>query len=39
MFRAIQDHLPTDIAIFAAAVADYKVDKKQKDKIKKRKIL
>ena len=36
MFRAIQDHLPTDIAIFAAAVADYKVDKKQKDKIKKK---
>ena len=36
MFKATQKNLPTDIAIFSAAVADYKIDKKNKYKIKKR---
>ena len=36
MFKATQKTLPTDIAIFSAAVADFKIDKKNKDKIKKR---
>jgi phosphopantothenoylcysteine decarboxylase / phosphopantothenate---cysteine ligase len=35
MFKATQKNLPTDIAIFSAAVADFKVNKKSKDKIKK----
>merc|ERR1711966_423276 len=35
MFTATQKNLPTDIAIFSAAVADFKVNKKSKDKIKK----
>ncbi len=35
MFKATQKNLPTDIAIFSAAVADFKIDKKNKDKIKK----
>ena len=35
MFRATQNNLPTDIAIFSAAVADFKVEKKSKNKIKK----
>ena len=38
MFKATQKNLPTDIAIFSAAVADFKIDKKNKDKIKKKKI-
>ncbi len=36
MFRATQKSLPTDIAIFSAAVADFKIDKKEKKKIKKK---
>ena len=36
MFKATQKNLTTDIAIFSAAVADFKIDKKNKDKIKKR---
>jgi len=36
MFKATQKNLPTDIAIFSAAVADFKIDIKNKDKIKKR---
>ena len=36
MFKATQKNLPTDIAIFSAAVADFKINKKNKDKIKKR---
>ncbi len=36
MFKATQQNLPADIAIFSAAVADYKVNKKNPDKIKKR---
>ena len=35
MFRATQENLPTDVAIFAAAVADFKVNKKFNNKIKK----
>ena len=35
MFRATQKNLPTDIAIFSAAVADFKLVKKNENKIKK----
>lgn len=35
MLRATQENLPTDVAIFAAAVADFKVNKKFEHKIKK----
>ena len=35
MFKATQDNLPTDIAIFSAAVADFKINKKDQNKIKK----
>ena len=35
MFRATQKNLPTDIAIFSAAVADFKAQKKSQSKIKK----
>ena len=35
MFKATQNNLPTDIAIFSDAVADFKVSNKNKDKIKK----
>ncbi len=35
MFKATQEHLPADIAIFSAAVADFKIDKKKPKKIKK----
>ena len=35
MFKATQKNLPTDIAIFTAAVADFKVSHPQKEKIKK----
>ena len=35
MFKATQENLPSDVAIFAAAVADFKVKKKRDDKIKK----
>ena len=35
MFKATQKNLPTDIAVFSAAVADYKINKKSQDKIKK----
>ena len=36
MFKATQENLPTDIAVFSAAVSDFKVDEKSKDKIKKK---
>ncbi len=36
MFKATQKNLPTDVAIFSAAVADFKVQKQQTEKIKKR---
>ncbi len=39
MFKATQKNLPTDIAIFAAAVADYKISKKSNNKIKKKESL
>ena len=35
MLVATQENLPTDVAIFAAAVADFKINKKYKNKIKK----
>ena len=36
MFKATQNNLPTDVAIFSAAVADFKIKEKKKEKIKKR---
>ncbi len=39
MFKATQDNLPTDVAIFSAAVADFKVKDKQNEKIKKQEYL
>ena len=36
MFDATLENLPVDLAIFSAAVADYKVKNKEKDKIKKK---
>ena len=35
MFKATQKNLPTDIAIFSAAVADYKINEKNSKKLKK----
>ena len=35
MFKATQKNLPTDIAIFAAAVADFKIEKVNQEKLKK----
>jgi len=35
MFKATQNNLPADVAIFSAAVADYKVNNQNKNKIKK----
>jgi phosphopantothenoylcysteine decarboxylase/phosphopantothenate--cysteine ligase len=35
MFKATQNNLPTDVAIFSAAVADFKVKDQKKNKIKK----
>ena len=39
MFKATQKNLPADIAIFSAAVADFKINVKSKDKIKKKESL
>ena len=36
MFNATLKNLPVDVAIFSAAVADYKVKNKEKEKIKKK---
>tara|TARA_B100001093_G_scaffold301298_1_gene287359 strand:+ start:324 stop:1529 length:1206 start_codon:yes stop_codon:yes gene_type:complete len=36
MFKATQQNLPTDIAVFSAAVADFKINKQHKDKLKKK---
>ena len=36
MLKATQKNLPTDIAVFSAAVSDFKIDVKSKDKIKKK---
>ena len=35
MFKATQENLPTDVAIFSAAVADFRINKKKQNKIKK----
>ena len=35
MFKATQKNLPTDIAVFSAAVADFKINNKSQNKIKK----
>ena len=35
MFKASQNNLPTDVAIFSAAVADFKVKEQKSEKIKK----
>jgi len=35
MFKATQNNLPTDVAIFSAAVADFKINEIKKEKIKK----
>jgi phosphopantothenoylcysteine decarboxylase / phosphopantothenate---cysteine ligase len=35
MFKATQNNLPADIAVFSAAVADFKIRKKYRNKIKK----
>jgi phosphopantothenoylcysteine decarboxylase/phosphopantothenate--cysteine ligase len=35
MFKVTQENLPTDVAIFSAAVADYKVIERKNKKIKK----
>ena len=35
MFRATQENLPTDIGVFCAAVADFKINKKNFNKLKK----
>ena len=32
MFKATQENLPADVAIFSAAVADFKVKRKKKSK-------
>jgi phosphopantothenoylcysteine decarboxylase / phosphopantothenate---cysteine ligase len=36
MLIATQNNLPTNVAVFSAAVADFKIDKKYKNKIKKK---
>ena len=36
MFKATQNNLPTDVAIFSAAVADFKIIEEEKEKIKKK---
>jgi phosphopantothenoylcysteine decarboxylase / phosphopantothenate---cysteine ligase len=39
MFKATQKNLPVDVAIFSAAVADFKVQEKKNEKIKKQEYL
>ncbi len=39
MFKETQKNLPADVAIFSAAVADFKVQKQQEEKIKKKEYL
>ena len=36
MFKSTQSNLPVDVAIFSAAVADFKIKEKNKEKIKKK---
>ena len=38
MFNATLENLPVDVAIFSAAVGDYKIKNKEKNKIKKKKV-
>jgi len=38
MFKAVLNCLPTDVAIFSAAVSDFKIKNKEKYKIKKKKV-
>ena len=39
MFKETQKNLPVDVAIFSAAVADFKMQKQQEEKIKKKEYL
>ena len=39
MFNAVLNNLPSDVAVFSAAVSDFKIKNKQKYKIKKRKTI
>ena len=39
MFKATQENLPVDVAIFSAAVADFKVKEKRNEKMKKQEYL
>ena len=39
MFKATQENLPADVAIFSAAVADFKVKERENEKIKKQEYL
>ncbi|WP_415300083.1 bifunctional phosphopantothenoylcysteine decarboxylase/phosphopantothenate--cysteine ligase CoaBC [Candidatus Pelagibacter sp. Uisw_134_02] len=39
MFKATQENLPADVAIFSAAIADFKVKEKKNEKIKKQEYL
>ena len=39
MFKATQENLPTDVAIFTAAVADFKIKKRKNEKMKKQEFL
>ena len=39
MFKATQENLPADVAIFSAAVADFKVKERENEKIKKHNFL
>ena len=39
MFNSVLDCLPTDVAIFSAAVSDFKIKNKEKNKIKKKEIM
>ena len=39
MFKSTQNNLPVDVAIFSAAVADFKIKEKNKEKIKKKKYI
>ncbi len=39
MFKATQKNLPADVAIFSAAVADFKVQERKNEKIKKQKYI
>ena len=39
MFKATQENLPADVAIFSAAVADFKIKERENEKIKKQEYL